>query len=649
MADIQQLIVDLRLRGDFNEKMGRARKNLTGFNQEAGRTTGRLDKLRGKLRSPELKAGLLQGVGLSGGLIGFQLLTTGISKAVDIGGDAIRMAAEEEAAIAQLTKAIDRNVDAWDGNIDAVERQINTNQRLAFSDGEQREALRLLVGQTNDVDEAFRLLGTSMDFARFRGIDLKTSADLLGRAYAGNFQTLSRYGVVLKEGATAQDALRQIQELSEGQARAYADTTQGKLTRAQIALDDAMEDLGRTITPIVADLAEMAADTLPDLVIGAQDTLAPLARLADEFDNIGNLADGLGDIVGRDLVNDFANFARIVGTGGLALYMDATGTAMEGLIDTGERLPGIFGDIQGGLQDVQRATIGVNQDTELLSDRYGVLTDTWMGYIATADGVAGATEGVGDASADADDSIQVLSSSIGAMVGEMGAAASATAGAATRLQDFKDNAAEIADTRSLPRINQELKEQRKALREAAEAGDVRKFSAAAAAIEQLRGEKALRKQGRQTLNAYLGNTDKQSAAQAKVTRKVLGTKNALTKLDQIDPTIDIQVNTQAAINAIANVRSNLFGLFGLGGSTAGRPPDPPQSFHTGGTIRAGQTAIVRQGEALIRPASDTEVRPMDDKGKGTTVYVTPTLNIAATQVERGTSKVVRTQRFRANT
>lgn len=226
-----------------------------------------------------LKKDAATGFGLGAGISVFNLAKRAIGGVVDIFGDAVQAAADEEASIAMLTRAIEENDKAWDGNIDAVEDVISAREELAFSDDEQRDSLRSLVSVTGDVTKALEVQRTAMDLARLKGLDLKTATELLGKVYAGNLGMLSRYGIVLRKGTTATEALAEIQRRARGQAEAYAETTQGKQVRAQLALNNAMEDLGATLTPLAANLAEFAADAIPEVAKW-------VGNLADAFNNL---------------------------------------------------------------------------------------------------------------------------------------------------------------------------------------------------------------------------------------------------------------------------------------------------------------------------------------------------------------------------
>jgi hypothetical protein len=268
------------------------------------------------------------------------LATQGFGMATSILGDAVRMAAEEEAAIAQLTQAIEANVEGWDGNIAVVEEVIAQREALAFADSEQRESLQKLVAVTGDVNEALALQATAMDLARLRNMELGAAGDLLGKVYAGNLGTLSKFGIVLDKGATSVEAMAEIQRMARGQAKAYAETTQGSLVRSQLALENAMEDLGAALTPVVGTFADMAADTIPKVLDAVGDLVGVVQGAHGAF---LELRDTVHETVGRDIENDLSNAARIGATFGTVLVSDVAGEAGFALEDLARQL-GLTGD-----------------------------------------------------------------------------------------------------------------------------------------------------------------------------------------------------------------------------------------------------------------------------------------------------------------
>jgi len=224
--------------------------------------------LRGQFE--KFRKDAVTGFGLGAGIGVFNLAQQALGSVVNVMGDAVGMALEEEAGISRLDAALKANIDSWDGNRDAIEEVINAREELAFSDGEQRDSLSKLVSVTKDVNEALGLQAVAMDLARLRGMDLASASELIGKVSAGNLGILSRYGIVLEKGATATEALAEIQRRAAGQAEAYAQTTQGKLTTAQIELENAMETVGTALLPIVAGFADLVADVIPALVDGLE-------------------------------------------------------------------------------------------------------------------------------------------------------------------------------------------------------------------------------------------------------------------------------------------------------------------------------------------------------------------------------------------
>lgn len=269
LGETARLAVDLSLTGNFNKGIASAQKSLGGMEKQT------------KSFVSQVKGSILTGVGLGAGVTGFTLLSNAISGTIDLIGDAVHAAAEEDAAIQQLTTSIKANDEAWDGNLDRIEDVIQARQDLAFADDEQRESLRQLVAVTHDVNEALQLQAVAMDLARLKNISLVDAGNLLGKVYGGNISILRRYGIQIDKNATSTEALAAIQKMASGQAAAYADTTQGALVRSQIALDNAMEDLGRTLTPVVTGLAQLAADVIPKVAAGVSEIVQEVGPLLD--------------------------------------------------------------------------------------------------------------------------------------------------------------------------------------------------------------------------------------------------------------------------------------------------------------------------------------------------------------------------------
>lgn len=252
---------------------------------KVGAFVGHLDKLAQK---GGLVGSVAQGVGQSFGqlLNPIGMVTNAVGSLTDFLGGAVSAAMEEEASLKRLTTSITENDAAWDGNIDRVNEVIESRQRLAFADDEQRDSLSKLVAITKDVDQALALQRTAMDLARLRGMALADAGELVGKVFGGNIGILSRYGIQLRKGVTAAEALHEISKMAAGQAEAYAGTAQGAMESLRIEIDNVVEDIGMELLPLARDLAVFARD---DLVPAFRDFVGLLKDVSGMSEELGTL------------------------------------------------------------------------------------------------------------------------------------------------------------------------------------------------------------------------------------------------------------------------------------------------------------------------------------------------------------------------
>jgi hypothetical protein len=161
--------------------------------------SGRIKSLKADLgKGGGISGALLGGVGLGAGLGAFSAISSGVGMVTDALADSVKKAIEEQAGMERLGAALKANIPAWNGNTDAIEKVIAEREKLAFSDGDQRDSLALLVGITHDATKALDLQRQAMDLARLRGISLSDASTILGKVYSGNTAILKRYGIQVK-------------------------------------------------------------------------------------------------------------------------------------------------------------------------------------------------------------------------------------------------------------------------------------------------------------------------------------------------------------------------------------------------------------------------------------------------------------------
>lgn len=260
--------------------------------------------------------GFAQGLGLGVGLGGVGLAIAAGQQLKSVLTDMTTSALDDEASISRLSAALQANVPAWNGDTSAIEARIKASERLGFSDAEQRDSLARLVAATHDSTQALVLEKTAMDLARFRRIDLATASTALTLVEGGVYRSLKSLGIVLKDGATQTEALAAVEKVAGGQAEAYANTNQGKLTASQVKLDEVMVRLGEKTMPVLVDVMGAVADSAGPVV----DRLGEIAAAAQ---HVVDVADNL---VG-------ANTAAADSTDFLGSKTDPLGKALHGLAD----------------------------------------------------------------------------------------------------------------------------------------------------------------------------------------------------------------------------------------------------------------------------------------------------------------------------
>ncbi len=193
--------------------------------------------------------------------------------------------AEEE--LAPLTATIGRQQSALESmgvSQDEAEQQlsdyINKMRDLAaIGDDEMKPVLSGLISLTGDYQKSMELASLAADISRGKHINLQTAADLVNKVYQGNTTVLKRYGIVLDENATAEEALAALQKRFAGQAEAYGQTTQGQIEALSNRIGDFREDIGSAVNEVAPFIGMLPGLSLGfSGVGGAIGTLTPLLK-----------------------------------------------------------------------------------------------------------------------------------------------------------------------------------------------------------------------------------------------------------------------------------------------------------------------------------------------------------------------------------
>jgi hypothetical protein len=184
-----------------------------------------------------------------------------------IGVSAVKAAIEDEKAQVSLAQTLRNTTKATDQQIAATEDYIDATARATgIADDQLRPSLDRLVRSTQDVTKAQKLQQLALDIAAGTGKDLAAVTEALGKAYDGNLGALKRIGVPLDENIVKTKdfdaAVKALSDTFAGQAAAAAETFAGRMSRVQIAVDEAKEQIGFALLPFMEKLAKFTTDNL---------------------------------------------------------------------------------------------------------------------------------------------------------------------------------------------------------------------------------------------------------------------------------------------------------------------------------------------------------------------------------------------------
>lgn len=201
--------------------------------------------------------------------------------------DGVKSAMEDEKAQAKLATTLENVTGATKDQIAAVEAQIS-KLSLAYgvTDDELRPSFEKLVRATDDVTKAQKLQTLALDIAAGSGKSLDTVSQALSRAYDGNTAALGKLGIGLSsaelKSMSFDDVTKKLSDTFGGQAAQQADTFQGKITRLQVAFDEAKESIGARLLPILTKLLTEFMDNVGPAIQFVKDKVAPLTKAIED-------------------------------------------------------------------------------------------------------------------------------------------------------------------------------------------------------------------------------------------------------------------------------------------------------------------------------------------------------------------------------
>lgn len=172
--------------------------------------------------------------------------------------DGVKAAIADQKSQVMLAKTLQNTTHASDKQTKAVENYIDKLQRATgVADDKLRPSLAKLLTATGSITKAQKLQGLAMDISAGTGKDLETVSLALAKAYSGNLGSLTRLGIKLDDTIIKNKdfdaAAKELNKTFGGQSAAAAATMEGKIQRLNIAFEEAKEQIGYALLPVIED------------------------------------------------------------------------------------------------------------------------------------------------------------------------------------------------------------------------------------------------------------------------------------------------------------------------------------------------------------------------------------------------------------
>lgn len=173
----------------------------------------------------------------------------------------VNAAVEAEKSQARLQAQLKASGVSYRAHAAEIDKAIQATSKLSGLDDEDlTDSFTNIVRVTGDVNKSLKLVGLAADFARAKHIDVAKAGEIVAKVAGGNTGVLSRYGIQIRKGATATEALGALQKKFGGQAEAYGKTTAGATDRAKVGFENLQEVVGKRLAPVLAKVANKLAD-----------------------------------------------------------------------------------------------------------------------------------------------------------------------------------------------------------------------------------------------------------------------------------------------------------------------------------------------------------------------------------------------------
>ncbi len=251
----------------------------------ATKPLGQVGKAMGKLRGAAGTA--FKAIGAAAIAAGAAILA--------FAANAAMAAMEDEKATIRLNAALKARGFQMDQLGPKIDEQIKAMARLGFTDDQVRSGLEIGSRFFKNQGNLLRANAVAANIAAATGKDLSTVMLALGKGAQGSTRGLAALGIEVEKGAKLKDILRAADEKYLGVAEEVANSTSGKFAAAQIDFNEAIEEFGYTLLPIVTEALTWLTEEGIPAFSGLLDTVGPI--ISDLVDNyVRPLADSIAEL-----------------------------------------------------------------------------------------------------------------------------------------------------------------------------------------------------------------------------------------------------------------------------------------------------------------------------------------------------------------
>ena len=215
-------------------------------------------EVNGQLTEMQVKAEAtgtsMNNMGKASAFASSAMMAIGVAAAA-VGALSVKAALDSEGAFARMNTAIKNTGDTSAATQKQFKDLADSNTNLGFSVVSTATALGTLTTATGSTKEAQQLLTATMDYARYKHLDLATAATTVARATQGSAKAFKDLGITLDTHLPKQEAINKaLDEFAKrvsGQNAAYLDTFAGKMSVLAANAEKLAEQIGSVLVPII--------------------------------------------------------------------------------------------------------------------------------------------------------------------------------------------------------------------------------------------------------------------------------------------------------------------------------------------------------------------------------------------------------------